>query len=136
MLTTKLLADSTADSSRPAAATSPAGGDVHRSHVWGHKGAAMEPAGGQGVESPAGMDLGPIPEMLGDISMEGLEEPPEPSEGFEERYRASNPPAQATPVPSIFPGAEKGTFGRSSLVWRVGAGRGGCMGWGGGEEVW
>jgi hypothetical protein len=121
MLTTKLLADSTGDSSLPAAA-SPAGAqEARRSHVWGHQTAEVEVPAEQRVrrvDSPKGMDLGDNPEMLGDMSMDGLEVPPEPSAGFEDRYRAANPPVHASPVPSIFPG---GCLGSKTLIWYNGA---------------
>ena len=103
MPTTRLLADPTGGSPQVAAA-SPMGSNA------GREGVADRPIGAQGgtmggLDSPAGMALGDNPEMLGDISLEGLEVPPEPSEGFEERFRAANAAALATPVPSIFPGA-------------------------------
>ena len=109
MLTTKLLADST-EGSPQVAAPSPDGGHAGRGGNAERSALGSGPFGDRvgvvgGMDSPAGMALGDNPEMLGDISMDGLEVPPEPSEGFEERFRAANAAALATPVPSIFPGA-------------------------------
>ncbi len=108
MLTTKLLADSTEGSPQEAAA-SPMGSNAGRGVAAEQRALETGPYRGPGgtvggMDSPAGMALGDNPEMLGDISMDGLEVPPEPSEGFEERFRAANAAALATPVPSIFPG--------------------------------
>ena len=106
MLTTKLLADSTGTSS-PVVAPSPAQKSTGHGGVWGRGG----PAARQGLEvaeSPVGMNLGDNPEILGDITLEGLEAPPEPSEAFQERYQAASAPAKTTPLPSVFPGAKMG----------------------------
>lgn len=112
--TTKLLAKSTgpSDTVSPAAAASPTTEQPAAANpaVETPLPAVQEPLteglqpgtspllfrGEQSLEEPEGG-------LLEDQTLEGLDVPPEPSPGFEQRYRPVSQPA-ASPIPSMFPG--------------------------------
>ncbi len=114
MLTTKLLADSTgpSDTISPVEAALPAAEQslaadpaaetplpaVEETPTRGlqHDTSPMIFAGDKFLQEPEGG-------LLEDQTMEGLEIPPEPSPGFEQRYKPSSQPVPS-PVPSMFPG--------------------------------
>ena len=113
MLTTKLLAESTGPSAtispaevalpateqpNPAAGTpSPAADEP----LTGGLQPGTSPllfAGGKVLQEPEGG-------LLEDQTMDGLDIPPEPSPGFEQRYKPGSQ-SVASPVPSMFPGED------------------------------
>ena len=113
ILTTKLLAESTGPSETisPAEAVAPAK-EQPIPAAEAPLPAAEEPptgglqpgtspllfAGGKALEEPEGG-------LLEDQTMDGLEVPPEPTPGFEQRYRPSSQPV-ASPLRTMFPGKQ------------------------------
>lgn len=112
MMTTKLLAESSEEafpqpssalSARPNASPNGAG-----------LGSPWPAVSIQNQASPPLLDLGNSPQLavghlgglLEDETIDGLELPPEPSAGWEERYKSGKRIDQPSPTPSIFPGRD------------------------------
>lgn len=104
LATTRLLADSTDNSP---AAFSPVAEAPRVEET-----APQEPGSdanatpkGPREDSTMALDLGDSPLMLEDVSTDGLQIPPEPANGWEDRYKvASAIDNQPAPTPSMFPG--------------------------------